>query len=366
MYTTYDETRNTHRPLPPRLRKPLGRGETTRFLRTIGLMLTLGWKASAEQFAPRDLLRYGVLAEQLGFDSAVVSDHFHPWRDTGGHAPFSFAWLGALGASTSRIRMGTSVVTPTFRYHPAIVAQASATIALLFPGRFFLGVGSGESMNETPVTAGEWPEPGERVRRLREAVRLMKKLWTEDYVSFEGKYYKTREAKIFDKPKESVPLYIAGAGPQVAEFAGKESDGFICTSGKGADLYRDTLLPALEKGALEAGRDASKIERTIEMKVSYDSDRERAMADTKEWSALALPAEDKAGVEDPREMEKRAKAAEANAHTRFIVSTDPEEHVAKIREYVAWGFSHLVFHFPGQDQERAMRLYARDILPRLR
>src|SRR5256886_15858128 len=206
VYAADDETGNAHRPLPPRLRKPLGRGETTRFLRTIGLMLTLGWKASAEQFAPRDLLRYGVLAEQLGFDSAVVSDHFHPWRDTGGHPPVPFAWLGALGASTSRIRMGTSVVTPTFRYHPAIVAQASATLGLLFPDRFFLGVGSGESMNETPVTAGEWPEPGERVRRLREAVRLMKKLWTEDYVTFEGKYYKTREAKIFDKPANSVPL----------------------------------------------------------------------------------------------------------------------------------------------------------------
>ena len=329
-------------------------------------MLTLGWKASAEQFGPRDLLRYGVLAEELGFESAIVSDHFHPWRDTGGHAPFSFAWLGALGASTSRITMGTSVVTPTFRYHPAIVAQASATLALLFPERFFLGVGSGESMNETPVTAGEWPEPGERVRRLREAVRLMKKLWTEDYVSFEGKYYKTREAKIFDKPANGVPLYIAGAGPQVAEFAGKEADGFICTSGKGAELYRDTLLPALEKGAREAGRDPSKIEKMIEMKVSYDTDRDRAMAETKEWSALALPAEDKAGVEDPREMEKRAKAGEDKAHTRFIVSTDPDEHVAKIHQYVEWGFTHLVFHFPGQDQERAMRLYAKDILPRLR
>jgi coenzyme F420-dependent glucose-6-phosphate dehydrogenase len=122
----------------------------------------------------------------------------------------------------------------------------------------------------------------------------------------------------------------------------------------------------LEKGAREAGRDPSKIERTIEMKVSYDSDRSRAMEDTKEWSALALPAEDKAGVEDPREMERRAKAGEAKAHTRFIVSTDPDEHVAKIREYVAWGFAHLVFHFPGKDQERAMRLYAKDILPRLR
>src|SRR5438094_9617739 len=122
--------------------------------------LRLGYKASAEQFGPVELLDFSVHAEEVGFDSVVVSDHFQPWRDTGGHAPFSFAWLGALGASTSRIRMGTSVVTPTFRYHPAIVAQASATIALLFPGRFFLGVGSGESMNETPVTAGEWPGPG--------------------------------------------------------------------------------------------------------------------------------------------------------------------------------------------------------------
>jgi coenzyme F420-dependent glucose-6-phosphate dehydrogenase len=329
-------------------------------------MMRLGWKASAEQFGPQELLRYGVLAEELGFESAIVSDHFHPWRDTNGHAPFSFAWLGALGASTKRIRMGTSVVTPTFRYHPAIVAQASATLALLFPDRFFLGIGTGESMNETPVTAGEWPEPGERLRRLREAVRLMKRLWKEDYVTFDGKYYRTREAKVFDKPEGGVPLYIAGAGPQIAEYAGKEADGFICTSGKGAELYRDTLLPQVEKGAGEANRDPKSIELMIEMKVSYDTDRARAMEDTKEWAALALPAEDKAGVEDPREMERRSKAGADKAHTRFIVSTDPDEHVAKIQQYIEWGFTHLVFHFPGADQERAMRLYARDILPRLR
>jgi coenzyme F420-dependent glucose-6-phosphate dehydrogenase len=122
----------------------------------------------------------------------------------------------------------------------------------------------------------------------------------------------------------------------------------------------------MEKGAREAGKDPAKLERMIEMKVSYDHDRSRAMEDTKEWAALALPAEDKAGVEDPREMEKRAKAGEDMAHTRFIVSTDPDEHVAKIHQYVEWGFTHLVFHFPGQDQERAMRRYAKDVLPRLR
>src|SRR5438309_340106 len=146
-------------------------------------MLTLGWKASAEQFGPQELLDYGVMAEQHGFDSIVVSDHFHPWKDTDGPAPFSFTGLGAMGARTTRAKLGTSVVTPTFRYHPAIVAQAFATLGVLFPGRVFLGVGSGESMNETPVTGHEWPPPGERLHRLGEAVELSKEPWADDYVT---------------------------------------------------------------------------------------------------------------------------------------------------------------------------------------
>ena len=271
-----------------------------------------------------------------------------------------------MTARTSRVRLGTSVVTPSFRYHPAIVAQAMATIALLAPGRVFLGVGSGESMNETPLTTTEWPEPGERLRRLREAVSLIKKLWSENYVTFEGKYFRTKEAKLFDKPRDPIPLLIAAGGPQAAAFAGRDGDGIIVTSGKGAELYRDTLVPAMEKGARDKGRDPATLERMIEMKVSFDHDRSRAMEDTKEWAALALPAEDKAGVEDPREMERRAKAAADRAHTRFIVSSDPDEHVSKIRPYLEWGFTHLVFHFPGQDQERAMRVYAGEVLPRLR
>ena len=329
-------------------------------------MLTLGWKASAEQFGPRELLDHGIAAEKHGFDSIVVSDHFHPWKDTDGHAPFSFAWLGAMGARTTRARLGTSVVTPTFRYHPAIVAQAFATLGVLFPRRVFLGVGSGESMNETPVTGHEWPPPGERLRRLGEAVELIKELWSDNYVTWKGPHYRTEAAKIFDKPKEPVPIFIAAAGPKAAEQVGKLGDGFICTSGKGMELYRDVLLPNLEKGAREAGRDAAKIEKMIEIKVSYDSDRDRALADTREWAALALPAEDKAGVEDPREMERRAAGAANNAHTRFIVTNDPDECVAEIEPYLALGFTHLVFHFPGKDQERALAHFAAEVLPLLR
>ncbi len=329
-------------------------------------MLTLGYKASAEQFAPRALLEYAVLAEELGFESVAVSDHFHPWRDTGGHAPFAFAWLGALGERTKRVRMGTSVTAPAFRYHPALIAQAFATLGSLYPRRMFLGLGSGESMNETPVTTEEWPSPGERLRRLAESVALIRRLWHEEYVTFEGKHVRVREAKIFDKPEGDLPILIAASGPRAAEQAGRDGDGLIVTSGKGDELYKDVLLPNFDKGARAAGKDPAKLERMIEMKVSFDHDRARAMTDTEEWAALALPGEEKVGVEDPREMERRAESAKPRAHTRFIVSTDPDEHAAKVREYVALGFTHLVFHFPGPDQERALRLYAKEVLPRLR
>ncbi len=154
-------------------------------------MLTLGYKASAEQFDPRKLLAFSVLAEQTGFDTVFVSDHFQPWKHTDGHAPSALAWLGALGASTQRIVMGTSVLTPTFRYHPSMVAQVFGTLGAMFPGRVVLGVGTGESLNEVPATGMEWPEFKERFARLREAMTLIRRLWTEQHVTFEGQYYRT-------------------------------------------------------------------------------------------------------------------------------------------------------------------------------
>ena len=329
--------------------------------------LTLGYKASAEQFAPRDLLDFSVHAEARGFDSVVVSDHYQPWRHTDGHAPYSFAWLAALGERTKRVKLGTSVVTPTFRYHPAIVAQAMATLDQLAPGRIFLGVGTGESLNEIPVLGIEWPGFKERFGRLREAVTIMKRLWTEDFVTFDGDYYHTRAATVYDKPTGHLPLYVAGAGGQAARFAGRVADGFICTSGKAPELYSETLLPAVVDGATRAGRDPATIEKMIEMKVSFDPDRRRALEDTRIWAALALPPESKVGVEDPREMERlAAELPLEQAASRWIVSDDPDEQVEKIKPYLDLGFTHLVFHAPGQDQKRFLDLYAEQVLPRLR
>ena len=328
--------------------------------------LKLGYKASAEQFGPRPLLNFAVEAEACGFDSVWISDHFQPWRHTNGHAPFALSWLGAAGERTQRVLLGTSVLTPTFRYQPAVVAQAFGTLGVLNPGRMILGVGSGESLNEVPVTASEWPSPRERLARLREAVELIRLLLSKDFVTFEGQYYRTRNATIYDRPEQPIPIYISAGGPVAAKFAGRAGDGFICTSGKGDELYRDKLLPAVEEGAKEAGRDPATIERTIEVKVSFDTDRERALRDTRIWAALALPAEDKAGVEDPREMERRAEAVADQAHSRWLVSDDPDEHLEQIRPYIELGFTHLIFHAPGDDQSRFLQLYAKDILPRIR
>lgn len=329
--------------------------------------LRLGYKASAEQFGPVELLDFSVHAEHVGFDSVVVSDHFQPWRHTGGHAPFSFAWLGALGARTQRISMGTSVVTPTFRYHPSVVAQAMGTLGVLFPNRVALGIGTGESLNEVPPIGIEWPEFKERWARLREAVTLMRRLWSEERVTYTGTYYKTQGATVYDRPPGGIPLWIAAGGPQMARYAGRVSDGFICTSGKGAELYRDQLLPAFEEGARESGRDLSTLERMIEVKVSFDTDRARALEDTRLWGALALTSQEKTGVQDPIEMERLADALPTErTASRWIVSTDPEEHVEQIKFYIDLGFNHLVFHAPGTDQRRFLDLYADRVMPLLR
>ena len=329
------------------------------------LPLRLGYKASAEQFGPRELLDFALAAEQCGFDSVFVSDHFQPWRHSDGHAPFAFSWLAAAGERTSQILLGTSVNTPTFRYHPAIVAQAFGTLGALFPERMILGVGTGEHLNEGALGI-VWPDNRERFARLREAVRLIRQLWTEQSVTFDGEYYHTRNATIYDRPEEQVPIYVGAGGPQVAKYAGRAADGLICTSGKGMELYSQQLLPSFSDGAKESGRDPGQLDKMIEVKVSYDTDRRRAMEDTKIWAALALPAETKAGVDDPREMEQLAKTVEDVAHRRWLVASDPEEHIEQLRPYLDLGFNHLVFHAPGDGQARFLELYGAQILPRIR
>jgi coenzyme F420-dependent glucose-6-phosphate dehydrogenase len=237
----------------------------------------------------------------------------------------------------------------------------------LYPERVILGVGTGESLNEVPATGMAWPPFKERFARLREAIELMRQLAREERVSFEGAYYRTERATIYDRPEVPVPIYVAASGALAARLAGRLGDGFICTSGKARQLYTETLLPAVAEGLAKAGREAGSIERMIEMKVSFDPDRKRALEDTRHWAALALSPEEKTGVEDPVEMEKLADALPIErAAGRWIVSSDPDEHVERLAETIDLGFTHLVFHAPGPDQQRFIDLYSEQVLPRLR
>jgi coenzyme F420-dependent glucose-6-phosphate dehydrogenase len=325
----------------------------------------IGYKASAEQFGPSELLEYAVQAERAGFEIVAISDHFQPWRHHGGHSPAALPWLGAACERTSALTLGTSVLTPTLRYEPAVIAQAFATLACLAPGRVFLGVGTGEAMNETPVTGGAFPGRKERRMRLAEAIRLIRTLWTDERVDFAGDYYKTERATIYDRPEQPPPIYVAASGPLAAKLAGRAGDGFICTSGKEAALYEE-LLSNVAAGAERAAPEPASLRRMIEVKVSYDRDRELAFEHTHWWAALALTPEQKEGVEDPVEMERLADANLDRAHTRFICSDDPEEVVEAIGSYSALGFDELVLHAPGADQARFIEQFSADVLPLLR
>ncbi|MET9203301.1 glucose-6-phosphate dehydrogenase (coenzyme-F420) [Gordonia sp. NPDC003585] len=330
--------------------------------------LRLGFKASAEQFDPRELVEIAVAAEEHGMDSVAVSDHFQPWRHNGGHAPFSLAWMAAVGERTKRVQIGTSVMTPTFRYNPAVIAQAFASMGCLYPGRIMLGVGTGEALNEYATGfQGEWPEFKERFARLREAIKLMRELWTGEEVNFDGEYYHTQGAYMYDVPSQPIPVYVAAGGPVVARYAGRAGDGFICTSGKGADLYQEKLIPAVKEGAEKAERDFDAIDRMIEIKISYDPDPELALENTRFWAPLSLTAEQKHSVNSSTEMERLADELPIEqVAKRWIVASDPDEAVEKVKFYTDCGLNHLVFHAPGHDQRRFLEYFQRDLEPRLR
>ena len=328
--------------------------------------LRLGYKASAEQFGPGELADFAVTADDLGFDTVMISDHLQPWRHEGGHAPSAIVWLATVAERTRHVQLGTSVLTPMLRYNPAVIAQEFATLGALHEGRIILGVGAGEALNETAVGA-PYPDNKERFARLREAVRLIRTLWRQERVTFEGEYYSTHNATIYDLPEIEVPIYVAGGGPGTTKFAGRVGDGYICTSGKGMDLYAETLLPALREGLAAADRDEADIDKMIEIKVSFDVDPQAAEDNTRFWAPLSLSAEQKAHVHDPIEMARLADELPIEqVAKRWIVTDDPDEVVAAVRPYIEHGFNHLVFHGPGHDQDRFLQQFGASVLPKLR
>lgn len=328
-------------------------------------MVRLGWKAGTEQYAPEELLEYAVAAEAAGFDFISASDHFHPWAERG-EASFVWSWLGAVAARTSHVQLGTGLTCPTLRYHPAIIAQAAATLDRLAPGRFFLGVGTGEALNEYSAS-GQWPDAKARRARLTEAVELIRALWSGEPVTHHGTYYLTNSAKLYTAPTQAIPILASALVPSTARHAGQIGDGLMTVGGEEPDTYR-ALLANFAAGARAAGKDSSRAPRMIELAVAYGADEQAAIEVRKAyWAGAMVPAMFSQRLHTPKLSETNGKVVGSDTIRRAAcLSRDPAEHVRFAQRYIDLGFDHLVFHSAGPDQRAFIAGYGRDVLPRLR
>ena len=328
-------------------------------------MIRLGWKAGTEQFPPDKLLDYAVAAEEAGFDSIDASDHFHPWAECG-QASFVWTWLGAVAAQTKKITLGTGVTCPILRYHPAIVAQAAATVAALAPKRFFLGVGTGEALNEYSAV-GRWPNYNIRRRQLGEAIELIRALWSGEKITRSGEYYQTRQAKLYTLPGEAIPLYISTMVPASATFAGRYGDGLITVGGEEPETYHQ-IFENFEAGAQDAGRERGRAPKMIELAVEFTDDQEKAIENKKKyWAGTFVPALFTEKIYTPEMSEQNGKVVGSDTIAQAVcISADPEEHVKLAQRYVDLGFDHLIFHAADPDQNAFLENYGRHVLPRLR
>jgi coenzyme F420-dependent glucose-6-phosphate dehydrogenase len=328
-------------------------------------MLKLGWKAGPEQYPPVELLDYAVMAEQAGFDSIDVSDHFHPWAEVG-QACFTWTWLGAAAVKTSKIHLGTGVTCPIIRYHPAIIAQAAATLACFAPGRSFLGVGTGEALNEYSAT-GQWPEYKIRQEQLAEAIELIRALWTGEKTSYLGVYYQTHQAKLYTRPDEAIPLYVSTLVPESAHFAGQYGDGMMTVGGQEPEVYRQ-IIKNFEAGAREAGKDPAKMPKLIELGVAYAEDEAAAIDYRKRyWAGTFVPAMFTQKLYTPKMSEDNGAVVGADiVKQKACISADPAEHIKFARQYIELGFDQLYFHSAGPDQGAFIERFGKDVLPELR
>lgn len=321
-----------------------------------------GFYAAHEQYDPHELLRFAVNAEKYGFDTIWSSDHFHPWTHTNAHSGFAWVWMAAAAEKTQKVLIG-SVTPPLLRHHPGVVAQAFATLNFMYPGRIFLCLATGESMNEAPLGL-KWPPYRERLARLEEAIIMIKKLWKENFVDFEGKYYRLRKANLYTKPKTHIPLCVAANGPSTAYVAGKYADGLLTSGRVFEEKFRSEILPALEKGAKHMDRNPEEIKKIIHIITSYDEDFDKAVESCKFWNATMLPGIFDSEVYDPREIEEKARSIKREdiIKRRFIV-TSGEDAIKKIESYLKAGVSEVEFLSTSPDQNKFIEFFGTKVLP---
>jgi coenzyme F420-dependent glucose-6-phosphate dehydrogenase len=322
----------------------------------------IGYAAMLEQFGPIEVTDYTVAAEEAGFRGVMAADHFQPWVPSQGQAPFVWNVLTAMGERT-RGDLGPGVTCPSFRFHPAIVAQASATLAAMYPGRHWLGLGSGEALNEH-VTGGYWPEAPERLERMWEAVELIKKLFSGKDVKHRGTYFRMETARLWTMPESPPPIYIATAGPLTAKRAGRITDGIITP---GATLEKITgLFDRFDAGAKEAGREAGSQEKILQLHLSWAPTDEEALANAvNEWpnGGMKFPKQD---IRSPYDFEQMAKLVRPeDFEGRMLITSDLDAHRADIQRYLDLGVDRIYLHNVGRNQTEWIEAFGRDVLPKL-
>lgn len=323
----------------------------------------VGYAAMFEQFHPTDLLKYSQVAEQNGFTSVMASDHFHPWTPEQGESAYVWSWLGALGATTN-MRFGTGVTPPGFRYHPAIIAQAAATLEAMYPGRFWLGLGAGEALNEH-IVGKYWPEAPTRLRILMESIEVINKLFTGKKVKYSGEHIQLESARLYTMPDTPPPVYVATAGPIQSKRTGKMCDGIITVGA--ADEKIQMLMEKFEEGAREAGKDPAEMPRMIQLHVSYADSQQKAEENAvKEWPNGGMPFP-KGDIRNPEDFAAMANQVSIeNFANRVLTSADIDEHLAHIQKYVDLGFDEVYVHNCGRNQEEFIKAYGEHVIPNLK
>jgi coenzyme F420-dependent glucose-6-phosphate dehydrogenase len=329
-------------------------------------MTKIGYAAMMEQFHPTDLLDWCAQAEDAGFEAGfMVSEHFHPWTPQQGQSGFAWAFMGALGQRTS-LRFGTAVTCPGFRYHPAVIAHAAATLGAMYPGRFYLGLGAGEALNEH-VVAPVWPEVPIRSAMMFEAIEIIDKLFSGEVVRHDGKYFTLERAKLYTRPPDDqkVPVYVATAGPVNAKKTGRLADGLITVGA--ADEKMERIWAKYEEGRAEAGK-APGGPKFLQIHISWARTDDEAMENALvEWPNGGMAFFPKQDIKNPEDFEGIAKLVRAeDFKNRVMISSDLEAHAQYIQHYIDMGYDEVHLHNVGRNQPEFVEVFGREVLPQLR
>jgi coenzyme F420-dependent glucose-6-phosphate dehydrogenase len=314
-------------------------------------MVAIGYALSSEEHGPNELVRFARRAEEVGFTFALISDHYHPWVSKQGHSPFVWSVIGGIAQATDRLRLGTGVTCPIRRIHPAIIAQAAATAEIMMPGRFFLGVGAGENLNEH-IYGDAWPPPPVRLDMLEEAIEVIRELWTGEEITHEGAFFRVDEARLYTVPDEPPPIYVAGSGKRTGELAARAGDGLISTA------------PDAEMIAAFGGQPC-----LGQIAVCYDRDEERALRTAHAyWPTAGLKGSSKIQWETktPELFEAMVENVRPeDVGESVLCSADPARHLDKIQEFVDAGFDHVYVHQIGPEQDAFFDFYDKEVIPKL-